>query len=399
MQLFEIRQSVHGCAARTGVLNTAHGTVHTPAFVAVATRGTVKAASPGELRSTGVQMLIGNTYHLVLRPTTEEVANLGGLHGFSGWQGPWMTDSGGYQAFSLGAGKQHGVGKVGSVFPGESRPQHHGPSLVKLTEEGVVFRSVLNGSWITFTPESVIRAERQLGADLVFPLDECTSPFHDRAYTQQACARTHRWAERALVAWERTVDAGPNPSQFLYGIVQGGAHEDLRRDSARVIRDLGFPGIAVGGSLGRSKEEMLRVIEWTVAELPADRPRHLLGIGTLEDIVAAVRRGIDTFDCAAPTRMARNGTLLSLAEPRGRLAIRGAAFRRDSRPVDPECDCPACTDHSRAFLHHLLRCGELSYYRLATLHNLRTMVRFMAQLRSTLTDGRCPKVRDLLPTD
>lgn len=398
MALFELLREVMGCAARTGVLRTAHGAVHTPAFVAVATRGTVKAASPRELQSVGVQMLIGNTYHLVLRPTPEEVADLGGLHGFSGWRGPWMTDSGGYQVFSLGAGKQHGVGKLGSVFPGASRPQHHGPSLVKLTEEGAEFRSVLDGSWITFTPESVIRAERQLGADLVFPLDECTSPFHDRGYTEEACARTHRWAERALAAWDNTLDIGPNPTQLLYGIVQGGAYEDLRRRSARVISALGFPGIAVGGSLGRSKEEMLRVIEWTVDALPADRPRHLLGIGTLEDIVAAVRRGIDTFDCAAPTRMARNGTLLSLAEPRGRLSIRGAAFRRDSRPVDPACDCPACTDHSRAFLHHLLRCGELSYYRLATLHNLRTMVRFMARLRSLLDDGRCPEVGDLLPT-
>jgi len=395
---FRIERKAAGSEGRLGLLTTAHGQIHTPAFVAVATRGTVRAADPRDLLAVGVQALIGNTYHLVLRPGAEMVGEQGGLHRFSGWSGPWMTDSGGYQVFSLGAGKEHGVGKVASVFPGDKNPRPQGKSLVRLSEQGAVFRSVLDGSWVTFTPESVIRAQRLLGADIVLPLDECTSPWHSREYTAQACERTHRWAERALAAWNEDGRCLPQSDQTLYGIVQGGAYEDLRRRSARFIADLGFPGVAVGGSLGRSKEEMFQVLRWVSEELPHNVPRHLLGIGSLEDIVEAVRRGIDTFDCAAPTRMARNGTLLSLGERSGRLSIRSARFRNDRGPVDPSCDCPVCAEHSRAFLHHLLRAGELTYYRLATLHNLRTMVRFMEHIRALLAEGRSPDRKELLPT-
>ncbi len=397
MELFQVQRQAPGSAARLGLLRTSHGDIRTPAFVAVATRSTVRAISPQDLESLGVQGVIGNTYHLVLRPGPELIASLGGLHGFSGWQGPWMTDSGGFQIFSLGAGKEHGVGKVAPAFPGDAQPRPHGKSLVRLSEDGATFRSVLDGSWVTFTPESVIRAQRLLGADLVLPLDECTSPWHDEAYTEKACERTHRWAERALAAWEETKGLGPNAGQTLYGIVQGGTYEDLRRRSTRFLSELGFPGAAIGGSLGRSKQEMLRVIEWVTAELRPDIPRHLLGIGTMEDIVQAVRRGVDTFDCAAPTRMARNGSLLSLGDPSGRLGIRAARFRRDERPVDPTCDCPTCSRHTRAFLHHLLRSGELSYYRLATLHNLRTMERLMDKIRAFLAQGSAPEIGDLLP--
>ncbi|MFO8034863.1 MAG: tRNA guanosine(34) transglycosylase Tgt [Candidatus Bipolaricaulota bacterium] len=397
MALFQVGEPGGGCEGRLGVLCTPHGAIHTPAFVAVATRAAVRAVSLQDLELLEVQALIGNTYHLVLRPGPEMVSALGGLHGFSGWNGPWMTDSGGFQVFSLGAGKEHGVGKVASVFSGESKPRPQGKSLVRLTEEGVVFRSVLDGSWITFTPESVIHAQRLLGADLVLPLDECTSPWHSKEYTEAACERTHRWAERALATWQETAHSGPNTGQTLYGIVQGGAYEDLRRRSARLIAGLGFPGAAIGGSLGKSRSEMLQVLEWVNGELPGKLPRHLLGIGTLEDLVEAVRRGVDTFDCAAPMRMARNGTLLTLSEPGGRLGIRAARFRRDNRAVDPACDCPSCSRHSRAYLHHLLRSGELTYYRLATLHNLRTMVRFMAGIRAVLAAGRTPDVKDLLP--
>lgn len=371
-----------------GRLRTPHGEIETPAFVAVATRATVKALSPADLRAVGVQVLIANTYHLYLRPGPEVVAELGGLHGFSGWDGPWMTDSGGFQVFSLGAGKVHGVGKIASIFPGDDPPRPTGPSLVQLTEEGARFRSVVDGAWVFFSPEEVIRAQRLLGADIILPLDECTSPFHDRAYTQAAMERTHRWAERALQAFRETRGLGPNPDQVLFGIVQGGAYQDLRRRSAQVIAQLGFPGFAIGGSLGRSKEDMLRVIEWTVAELPEEKPRHLLGIGGVEDILEAVRRGIDTFDCAAPTRMARNGSLLTPSEEGFRLNIKNARFRRDGRPIDEGCDCPTCRTHSRAFLHHLLRTGELAYFRLATLHNLRFMVRLLGAIRGAIVQGR-----------
>ncbi|RLE31113.1 tRNA guanosine(34) transglycosylase Tgt [Candidatus Acetothermia bacterium] len=392
---FQIEARHSGSEARTGVLCTPHGEVRTPAFVAVATRATVKALSPADLREVGVQLLIGNTYHLYLRPGPEVVAVLGGLHGFSGWAGPWMTDSGGFQVFSLGAGKEHGVGKIAPIFPGDEPPKPTGPSLVRLTEEGVRFRSVVDGAWITFTPEEVIRIQRFLGADIILPLDECTSPFHDRAYTEAAMERTHRWAERALRAFEDTQGLGPNPGQVLYGIVQGGAYEDLRRRSARVIGGLSFSGFAIGGSLGRSKGDMLGVIEWTVDELPGEKPRHLLGIGGVEDILEAVKRGIDTFDCAAPTRMARNGTLLTFEAEGFRLNIKNSRFRHDGRPIEEGCDCPTCRAHSRAFLHHLLRTGELSYFRLATLHNLRFMVRLMAAIRARIAAGKSLEVGGL----
>lgn len=391
---FHIVRKVPGSEARLGRLSTAHGVVETPAFVAVATRGAVRAVSVDDLRSIGVQILIANTYHLGLRPGAQTVAELGGLHGFTGWHGPWMTDSGGFQVFSLGAGKLHGVGKIASIFPGETRPNPSGASLVELTEEGAWIRSILDGRKIFFSPEEVIRMERLLGADVILPLDECTSPFHDEAYTRSAMERTHRWAERALRAFEETEELGPNPEQELWGIVQGGAYEGLRRASARTIAGLGFPGFAIGGSLGKSKEDMYRVLEWTVPELPEEKPRHLLGIGTLEDIVEAVKRGVDLFDCAAPTRLARNGALLTFSAPGFKLNIDNARFRRDARPVEENCDCPTCQQYSRAFLHHLLRAGELSYYRLATIHNLRFMVRFTEWIRKELAQGRLPALAE-----
>lgn len=387
---FEVVKRIPGTEARLGRLITAHGVVETPAFVAVATRGMVKSASAEDLENLGVQILIANTYHLFLRPGPEVVAELGGLHGFTNWHGPWMTDSGGFQVFSLGAGKEHGVGKIASIFPGEARPNPAGVSLVRLTEEGAWIRSIFDGAKLFFSPEEVIRIQRLLGADIILPLDECTSPFHDEAYTKAAMERTHRWAERAVAAFQKTAGLGPNPAQELWGIVQGGAYEELRRTSACVIASMGFPGFAIGGSLGKSKEDMYRVVEWTVAELPQDKPRHLLGIGTLEDIVEAVRRGVDLFDCAAPTRLARNGALLTLSAPGFKLNIDNAKFRKDDRPVDENCDCPTCCRYSRAFLHHLLRLGELSYFRLATIHNLRFMVRFMAWIRGELAQGRLP---------
>lgn len=386
--MFRVLARAVGSEARAGELVTPHGTVQTPAFVAVATRGTVKALSVDDLLSLGIEVLIGNTYHLALRPGAEAIASLGGLHGFTGWRGTWFTDSGGFQVFSLGAGKVHGVGKIAPIFPGAGCAKQTGTSLVTLSEEGARFRSVVDGAPVFFSPEEAIRLQRLLGADVILPLDECTSPFHDHTYTKSAMERTHRWAERALVAFEKTHGLGPNPGQVLWGIVQGGAHEDLRRASAKTVAGMGFSGFAIGGSLGRSKDDMLRVIEWTVAELPEDRPRHLLGIGGVEDILAAVERGVDTFDCAAPTRLARNGVLLTFAEDGFRIAIKNARFAGDDRPIEEGCDCPTCLRYSRAFLRHLLQAGELSYYRLATLHNVRFMVRLMERVRTALATGR-----------
>ena len=389
--MYKLKHQDKRSPARTGLLKTVHGTVAAPAFVAVATRATVKALEPQALTKIGVQIVIANSYHLHLRPGEETIAALGGLHRFSGWEGPTMTDSGGFQVFSLGAGKEHGVGKVASIFPDEElRPptkrEKQGKSLVKLSEEGAYFRSIIDGSEHFFSPEGVIELERKLGADIIFVLDECTSPLHDYTYTKGAMERTHRWAKRALNAFnELPHDASfPNPDQILYGIVQGGAYEDLRRESATVIGGMDFDGFAIGGSLGRSKEEMHQVLDWTVPLLPEEKARHLLGIGEIEDIFAAVRRGIDTFDCAAPTRIARNGTVFFKDAPRHRINLRNSRFRDDPRPIDETCNCFTCCHHSRAYLRHLCLAGEFSFYRLATIHNLRFLVRLMEEIRAAI---------------
>jgi len=390
---FEIEHEAKDSLARVGRLRTAHGTVETPAFVGVATRATIKAVEPAALSEMGIQVLISNTYHLHLRPGEDAVAALGGLHRFSGWSGPTMTDSGGFQVFSLGAGKEHGVGKVASIFPNDrnaSTKRGSGRSLVRLNEVGAHFRSIVDGSPRMFTPESVIQIQRKIGADIILPLDECTSPLHDEAYTKRAMERTHRWAHRALEAF--CVLEGdpsfPNPDQALFGIVQGGAFKNLRLESARRIGEMGFSGFAIGGSLGRSKDDMHRVLDWTVPALPGDRPRHLLGIGEIDDVFAAVRRGLDTFDCAAPTRLARNGTVFVRGAPRHRINLRNARFARDDKPIDPSCDCPTCARHSRAYLRHLCRSGEVSFYRLATLHNLRFFARLMREIRTAIAEDR-----------
>jgi queuine tRNA-ribosyltransferase len=375
--MFAVKHHANDSLARTGELSTAHGVVRTPAFVGVATQAAIKAVEPQALVDHGMQIVIANTYHLHLRPGEDTVAELGGIHGFSGWNGPTMTDSGGFQVFSLGAGKEHGVGKVASIFPGEA------PAVFSKRAD---FRSIVDGSLLTFTPESVITIERKLGADIILPLDECTSPLHDYEYTKRAMERTHRWARRGLAAFEllKGDPSFPNPLQVLYGIIQGGAYRDLREESSRAIGGMDFAGYAIGGSLGRSKDEMFRVLDWTVPLLPPTRPRHLLGIGEIEDLFAAVRRGIDTFDCAAPTRLARNGSVFLREATRHRINLRNTRFARDDRPIDPTCDCFTCRYHSRAYLRHLCRAGEFSFYRLATLHNLRFLVRLMAEIRTAI---------------
>jgi len=399
---FTVQHNDSNSNARIGTLRTAHGEVETPAFVGVATRATIKSVEPQALRDLGMQMVISNTYHLHLRPGEDIVADLGGLHGFSGWNGPTMTDSGGFQVFSLGASKDHGVGKVASIFPGNHAPSpaaksssKTGKPLVRLTELGADFRSIIDGSARTFTPESVIMIERKLGADIILPLDECTSPLHDREYTKRSMERTHRWAVRGLTAFQTLEDdlSFPNPNQVLYGIIQGGAFEELRKESAKTIGNMAFPGFAIGGSLGKSKADMMNVLDWSMPLLPDGKPRHLLGIGEIEDLFTSSARGVDTFDCAAPTRLARNGSVFLKGAPRHRINLRTAPFEKDDRPIDPNCDCPTCQQgFSRAYLRHLCRVGELSFYRLATLHNLRFLVRLMAEIRQAIQDNRLAEV-------
>lgn len=397
---FEIRARAANSRARTGVLRTAHGDIETPALVPVATLASVKALAPDDLEKLGAQILIANTYHLALRPGAGRVAELGALHQFMAWRHPLMTDSGGFQVFSLGAAIRDGVGKIADIFPDEAappsrRPRHgaqdertgRGVPLAKIDDDGVSFRSHLDGTPMRLTPEGSIQLQHQLGADLILAFDECTSPLDSYEYTKTALARTHRWAERCLEQHEQT----RRDYQSLFGIVQGGAFRDLREVSARFVGALPFEGLAVGGSLGKSKDDMHAILDWTIPLLPEDKPRHLLGIGELEDIVQGIARGIDTFDCAAPTRWARNGALLVPRElasnPEQRINISNSQFATDRSPVDPTCDCYTCTNFSRAYLHHLHRARELSYYRLASIHNLRFMMRWMHDLSSQIASG------------
>lgn len=401
--VFSFRITAADGRARAGVIATAHGEIPTPAFAPVGTQATVKALGPDDLKATGCRLILANTYHLHLRPGAGLVRELGGLHRFMGWDGPIMTDSGGFQAFSLGFGLEHGVGKIASIFPGDAACQSppgggrggRRRRLAEVDDDGVTFVSHLDGSRQRLTPEISIGIQELLGADIILAFDECTSPLHDYAYTRLALGRTHRWALRCLAAHRS--------GQALYGIVQGGAYRDLREESARFIGSLPFAGFAVGGSLGRSKEDMYRVLDWTVPLLPEERPRHLLGIGDVDDIFAAVARGIDTFDCVGPTRLARNGALLVCPAAGGtpanrfRLNIRNAAFARDEGPVDPGCRCYTCRSFTRAYLRHLFRAGELLAYRLASIHNITFMMDLMAQIREAVASGRLAELeRDWL---
>jgi tRNA-guanine transglycosylase len=388
-------------AARTGRLSTSHGEVATPAFVAVATQATVKGAAPPDVRAAGTQLLFANTYHLYLRPGADTVARHGGLHRFMGWDGPILTDSGGFQVFSLGAGKEQGVGKVASIFPGEaagSPSARSGGGLVRVEEERVVFTSHVDGSRHVFTPETSIAVQKALGADVVLAFDECTSPLHDEAYTAVSAERTHRWAERSLRAFH---DQPPvhDYAQALYGVVQGGAFRDVRVASARTVGAMGFDGLAIGGNLGATREAMYRVLDWTVPELPEAPPRHLLGIGDVPSVFEAVARGVDTFDCVAPTRNARNGGVLARRDDDGRPLpafrrnLKNARYARDLRPIDEGCDCVTCRRYSRSYLRHLLKAGEQLGQQLATLHNLRFMARLMEDIREAIEAGRFGELR------
>jgi queuine tRNA-ribosyltransferase len=341
-------------AARRGRLELAHGTVDTPAFMPVGTYGTVKAMSPAELQSLGAQIVLGNTFHLWLRPGLEVIAAHGGLHRFMGWEGPILTDSGGFQVFSLGA-------------------------LRKISEEGVKFASPVNGDRLFLTPEESVRIQGVLHSDIGMIFDECTPYPADRAQAADSMRLSLRWAERSRRAHEGNANA-------LFGIVQGGMHEDLRDESAARLQEIGFEGYAIGGlSVGEPKADMRRILAHTTPRLPAQQPRYLMGVGTPEDIVHAVGQGIDLFDCVLPTRNARNGWLFTR---RGTVKIRNAIHALDTGPLDPECACYTCRNFTRAYLHHLQRVNEILGARLNTLHNLHYYQQLMAELRQAIQAGR-----------
>jgi queuine tRNA-ribosyltransferase len=375
--------SQHG-RARRGRIDTPHGSIETPEFLPVGTQGTCKAILPRDLVEAGTQGMLANTYHLFLRPGSDRIKSLGGLHQFMGWNRPLMTDSGGFQAFSLGISREHGVGKIGGFFPGGVGTSVSAPTvkLVQISEEGVEFRSHLDGTRHLFSPEASIRIQEELGADMILAFDECTSPVADRLYTERSMERTHRWAVRSLQARRDT-------PQALYGILQGGAYEDLRERSLAFIASLPFQGFAIGGSLGNNKDEMHKVLDWTAALLPADRPRHLLGIGDIADLFEGVERGVDTFDCVSPTRFGRHGHLfvgptVPGRNSRGMLNLINAQYKLDERPVDPDCGCHCCTNFSRAYLRHLYKAGETLATQLGSLHNVHFLLNLMSQIRQAL---------------
>lgn len=346
--------------ARAGTFATPHGVIRTPAFMPVGTQATVKALDPDDLTVIGAQIVLANTYHLSLRPGAQVVERAGGLHRFMAWDGPILTDSGGFQVFSLGDRR-------------------------KIDDDGVSFRSHIDGSLQRFTPESVIALEESLGADIIMPLDECVALPADDATVERALRRTRRWLDRAIAAKRRS-------DQALFAIVQGGLSHDLRREGARSAGAAPVPGIAIGGlSVGESKEEMYATLTDTTAELPVERPRYLMGVGSPEDLWECVARGVDLFDCVLPARVARHGGLYTLD---GRVSIGNARYREEFGPVDGTCVCPTCRRFSAAYLHHLYRSRELLWYRLATIHNLSFILRLMETMREAIVDGSFATWRD-----
>lgn len=336
-----------------GELVTAHGVVATPVFLPVGSKGTVKTLTPHELREVGVQMVLANVYHLYLRPGIDAIEWAGGLHKFMAWDGPILTDSGGYQVFSLAR-------------------------LCRVDDSGVTFRSHIDGSEHRFTPETVIELQQRMGADIIMPLDHCPASFATRENIVDAVQRTYRWAQDCRASHKKS-------GQMLFGIVQGGVYPELRQRAARDIVSLDFDGYAIGGlSLGEPKVAMWSMVAVTVPLLPEGKPRYLMGVGSPEDVVEGVSQGIDMFDSALPTRVARNGALFTLD---GRQNITKSSFKDCTLPVDPECDCYTCRTFSAAYLHHLFRCDELLAYRLATIHNLRFMMRLMQRIREAIESG------------
>jgi len=342
--------------ARTGRLTTAHGEIETPIFMPVGTQGTVKSLCPTDLHDLKAQIILGNTYHLYLRPGDELVAKLGGLHRFMAWDGPILTDSGGFQVFSLSGLRQ-------------------------IAEEGVTFASHIDGSRHLFSPEKVISIQRNLGSDIMMVLDECVPYGADRAYTEKSLGLTTRWAKRC-----RQAHPSGDRGQLLFGIVQGGFFKDLRARSAAEIIDIGFDGYALGGlSVGESRPEMYDILDDATLLLPEDRPRYLMGVGAPRDLLAGMAAGIDMFDCVLPTRNARNGTLFT---SQGKVNIKRAQYREDDTSLDPECPCYACQTFSKAYLRHLYIARELLSYRLNSLHNLTFFLRMMEQARQAIREGQ-----------
>jgi queuine tRNA-ribosyltransferase len=426
---FEVLKRDKETRARLGLIRTRHGDIETPYFVPVATSASVRALGSDDLANLGIQCALANTYHLHLKPGDELIKRLGGLHRFMSFSRPLFSDSGGFQAFSLGFGREHNIGKIGNIFPQEiaanredddaaclwmnrkgwrnngnggpvEGPREKGnkknnearkENLTRINDDGISFKSMTDGAWHFLDAKTSMRIQSNLDSDIIMAFDECTSPLSDYDYTKKAMQRTHDWAMQSIRYHDK--------SQALYGIIQGGWFEDLREESTRFISSSPFDGIAIGGSLGNCKRDMHQVLDWVVPRLD-DRPRHLLGIGEIDDIFHCVERGIDTFDCVSPTRIARRGSLFisplsgGALENKFRINIKSAKFKDDEHPIDSNCLCPTCSSYSRAYLRHLYVSGELSYFRLASLHNLHFMLGLMEKIRESIRTGTLIELKD-----
>jgi queuine tRNA-ribosyltransferase len=374
-------------AARAGRLLTAHGPVATPAFIPLATQATVRSLAAADVAGLGYEMVLGNTLHLMLSPGPDRIAELGGLHRFMGWERAIITDSGGFQVFSLAHGG------VADEIKGRKRDASGEGAVLEISERGVRFRSYVDGAERFMGPEESMSVQAALGSDIALAFDECT-PYHaDRSYTARSTERTHRWLERCVTWHERHGPAG----QALLGIVQGGVYEDLRRESAEAVSAARVDGLSIGGTLGRSKPEMYGVLDLTLPHVPVDAPKHLLGIGEPDDLVEGIDRGIDLFDCAVPTRLARHGMAIApLPDARFRFDVARAAHALSEEPLVQGCPCPACTDHTRAYLHYLVRARELTGVRLLCLHNLAYLERLVAGASAAIAEGRYAAYRSAL---
>jgi len=386
---FKINKKLPGKLGRAGEITTPHGIIQTPAFVVVGTKGTVKSLNPEQVRDAGAQVVLANTYHLYLQPGDEIVKKMGGLNKMMNWHGPSMTDSGGFQVFSLGAAYKKGISKVlqitdPSLLIPERFDDSNAPRLAKIGQDGVSFTSHLDGSVHYITPEKSIQIQHNLGADMIFAFDECTSPAEDLKYQSEALDRTHNWARRSL---EEHVKLNTENKIALFGIVQGGRDEELRKKSAKIIseievEDKKFDGFGIGGSF--AKEDMSTAVKWVNEILPEEKPRHLLGIGEPEDLFMGIENGIDLFDCVLPTRLGRNGTIYTKT---GKIHIMNKEYREDISPIEKDCECYTCKNYSRAYLRHLLKLGEPTGKRYATIHNLYFMGELMRRIRKSIKNG------------
>jgi queuine tRNA-ribosyltransferase len=392
---FSVEAEIPGRLGRAGVIRTPHGDIHTPAFIAVGTQATVKAVLPEAMKELGAQALLANAYHLYLQPGADIIDEAGGLGTFMNWPGPTFTDSGGFQVLSLGAGFRKVLAMDTERVQADDVIAEGKERLARVDDDGVTFTSHLDGSTHRFTPEVSIRIQHQIGADIIFAFDELTTLVNTRGYQEESVQRTHRWAVRCLAEHRRMTAAHPDRHpQALFGVVQGAQYEDLRREATRGLVSIvddegrGFDGYGIGGAL--EKQNLATIVGWVSSELPADKPRHLLGISEPDDLFHAVEAGADTFDCVSPSRVARNAAVYSAT---GRYNITGARYRRDFTPIDADCDCYTCAHYTRAYIHHLVKAKEILAATLCTIHNERFIIRLVDRIRTAIKAGEFDELR------